>query len=107
LAIGFAQFILFEIVWGALINVLFIFGLDVNPIEDGFPDYNYILQTIPPSNATERILNLALETFVGGARVDPGPDVFYATPWLGVLVLALWCLLPLALGYVRFSTADL
>jgi len=34
-------------------------------------------------------------------------DAFYGTPWLGAVVLLFWLAVPAAIGYWRFSKADL
>ena len=33
-------------------------------------------------------------------------DAFYLEPWFGFVVLALWIVLPLVVGYLRFESAD-
>ena len=34
-------------------------------------------------------------------------EPFYSSPEIGILILLLWLLVPLALGYSRFSGSDL
>lgn len=109
LAIGFVQFILFEIVWGTIVDAFYIFWWEIVPVGSDFENYAlyWTLQTVQPSNATERVLKASLEAVEGGTYISVPPDTFWGTPWFGLVVLAVWAIVPLAVGYARFSTTDL
>jgi len=32
---------------------------------------------------------------------------FYSTPWVGLVALAMWVVVPILVGYYRFEAADL
>jgi ABC-type transport system involved in multi-copper enzyme maturation permease subunit len=34
-------------------------------------------------------------------------EAFFATPWLGIVALLLWTVVPVTFGYWRFRAADL
>jgi len=105
LAIGF--FLLFELIWSAVT-----FGIAY--VANGFalptttPDWMFVVNQIPPSSAYGTslfaVIPDAMET--GNAAFSQF-DAFYATPWFGVVVLAFWIVVPLALGVQRFKHADL
>jgi ABC-2 type transport system permease protein len=65
------------------------------------PDAVAFLASLPPSGAYERAVGGVLSGSLGGA----GP--FYLQQWFGVVLLALWALVPATVGYLRYRRADL
>lgn len=75
-----------------------------------YPDWVFLLNQIPPSSAFITGLNAVMPGEIGapsGANGAANIDAVYATPWVGIVMLAVWLVLPLAIGYWRFTNADL
>lgn len=109
LAVGF--FMLFEIVWDA-VPVAIVYVVEGFTLPSTFPDWVYVVTQVSPSAAYSSGLFAllpdvadALEGTSPEAEADGGP--FYQTPELGLLMLVLWLVVPLIVGYVRFERADL
>ena len=116
LALGF--FVVFELLWDVVpMAVLYVAEGFTLPAE--VPDWVFSLTQLSPSSAyfsTVVALLPDLAETVGadpagaGAGVEVTPaeaDPFYVTPEVGIVVLALWLLVPFAVGYYRFAAADL
>ncbi len=116
LAVGF--FVVFEFLWG-VVSLALLFVANGFSIPSGdIPAWYFVVNQIPPSSAfvtsLEAVIPGAGQAAIdnagsgGGLAASAGQfDAFFATPWLGVVVLALWAVVPIALGYRRFATADL
>lgn len=63
------------------------------------PDWIGFLSVAVPSGAYTN----AVSWFLGGSTAVP----FYLTGWASLAVLAVWLVVPLAVGYWRFAVADL
>jgi ABC-2 type transport system permease protein len=104
LTIGF--FVLFEFLWGIVsIGLVFVtngFSLPQNAA--AYPDWIFVVNQVPPSGAYTTLLNALVPGRSGSAA---GIDAFYGTPWIGAVVLLFWLIVPAAIGYWRFSKADL
>lgn len=57
-------------------------------------------------NAVGGFSDQLAQAFTGFAPGAPA-DAVYAEPWFGALVVLAWIVLPVALGYQRFTSADL
>jgi len=103
--IGF--FLVFEFLWGAVSYglVWLTNGFTLPPLSE-FPNWVFLVNQAPPSAAFTTGLTALVP---GGIPGVSGPDfeAFYATPWVGFVVLAFWLVVPLAIGYWQFSKADL
>lgn len=111
LAIGF--FLVFELLWDTVVIALvFVANGFVFPAGPGdLPEWTYPLVQLPPSNAFVTSLSAVIPD-APGAAAGPGPgagqvEAFFGTPWVAVVVLLFWVVVPLALGYRRFARADL
>lgn len=121
-ALGF--FVVFQFLWGILVNLLvFVVNGFSTPknfsIAFGYfqnlpsaPDWYRFLLQLSPSTAYSN----AIGTFLpdpasvapqANAAMQTGPEPFYLEGWFGFVVLALWLVVPLVLGYLRFKDADL
>jgi ABC-2 type transport system permease protein len=105
LAVGF--FLLFELIWdGVTFGLVYLTNGFALP--ETLPNWIYIVNQIPPSSAyTTAMMALIPDAIVMGDSAAQEIDAFYATEWLGVVMLAFWIVVPLAIGYRRFSRADL
>lgn len=64
------------------------------------PDWVTFLFQLPPSGAYQN----AIGGFLSGSNSS---EAFFLRNWFSLVVLALWALVPLAIGYVRYRQADL
>ncbi|QGN07317.1 hypothetical protein Hrd1104_08370 [Halorhabdus sp. CBA1104] len=105
LTIGF--FVVFEFMWGAVsYGVVWLTnGFALPPLSE-FPNWVFLVNQVPPSAAFTTGLTAFIPGDISGVA---GPDfeAFYATPWVGIVMLVFWLVVPLAIGYWRFSNADL
>lgn len=111
LTIGF--FFVFELLWSALsLGIVWISnGFALPESTAAYPDWMFVVNQIPPSSAFVTGLNAVIPGEVG-AVAEAGQsattiDAFYATPWVGIAMLAVWLVVPLAVGFWRFQQADL
>jgi ABC-2 type transport system permease protein len=64
------------------------------------PDWVAFLFQLPPSGAYQN----AIGGFLSGSGTA---DAVFLSNWFSLLVLALWALVPLGIGYVRYQRTDL
>ncbi|WP_458189116.1 ABC transporter permease subunit [Haladaptatus sp. NG-WS-4] len=68
------------------------------------PEWAIFLDRLSPVKAYQATTNALLES---GGTWMPSGDAFYYTGWFAVGVLVCWAVVPVALGYRRFSSVDL
>ena len=82
-------------------------GFSFEDIPAEAPEWVQVMEVLNPMTAflqsTEWLVNRVSESQEAAA----GADAFYLEPWFGFVVLALWIVLPLVVGYLRFESADL
>lgn len=109
LAIGFL--LVFEFLWDVVVLGLVFVANDFALPTSGFPDWIYPVSQVAPSNAFVTTLTAVIPdapaTTAGQGPAAGQVDAFFGTPWLGVVVLALWTVVPIVLGYWQFQQADL
>ncbi|APX97624.1 ABC transporter permease [Natronorubrum daqingense] len=100
--------VLFWIVWGSLAQGL-LFWREGSMMVDPMPEWFVSFVSIPPDSAYSSALSVVLGE--GGFAMA---DVYQtervpllAEPWFGFVLLALWALVPVAIGLWRFDRADL
>ena len=87
------------------LTVLVLHRFDVTVLEN-MPDWTLLFRLLKPSEAYYRVLRAAFDVPLAGRYVADGAP-FYVD-WLPALaLLAAWTAVPLAVGYRRFSAADL
>ena len=105
LAVGF--FLLFELIWDGVTFGL-VYLVNGFALPETMPNWLYVVNQIPPSSAyTTAMMALIPDAMVMGDSAAQEIDAFYATEWLGVVMLVFWIVVPLAIGYRRFKNADL
>lgn len=113
LAVGF--FVVFELVWDVIpLGIVYIVNGFSLPTE--FPDWVFLVIQVSPSDAyftsivallPEAAADVGAGVTGSGVEVEPvDAEPFYVTPEAGLVFLALWLVVPLALGYYRFTRAD-
>lgn len=114
LAVGF--FVLFELVWD-MVPLGVVYVLNGFSMPSTFPDWVFLVSQVSPATAYfTSVVALFPEAAAdvgaavgggGGMEVDPvAADPFYVTPEAGFVYLAIWFVVPLVLGYYRFTRAD-
>jgi len=79
---------------------------------DPLPDWYITFISLPPGaaygSATNVILGAdALSASVGTEEMMTEISSVATEPWFGFVILALWALIPLGLGLLRFNRTDL
>ncbi|MCU4743061.1 ABC transporter permease [Halobacteria archaeon AArc-m2/3/4] len=107
LALGF--FVVFELLWDfAPLAVVYVTNGFSLPQQ--MPDWVFLVSQLPPTSAYFSTLVAVLPDLASEAGAETGAggiDAVYATPEIGIVVLAFWLVVPLAVGYYRFTSADL
>ncbi|QSG06184.1 ABC transporter permease subunit [Halapricum desulfuricans] len=108
-AVGY--FVVFELLWGTIGQVVLLVR-DYNPLDP--PNWYFFYQNVPPGSAFNMVLGEVLsslaeaeQTVTEVAAIGQGYDAAYASPWVAAVILLLWLVVPAAIGYWRFSNADL
>lgn len=109
-AVGIVSLIgLFWLLWGFIGQLLLYLITGSIVPEPPVPDWYLLYTVIPPGGgyglATGAVLPTDGQFGVGMLAGDDVP--FFAEPWFGFVILAVWIVVPLALGYWRFSRVDL
>ena len=117
LALGF--FVVFELLWDAVaMGILYVLEGFTLPPPTEMPDWMFTLLQVSPSSAYFSSIVALLPDVADRVNADPaqagsGVEVgaaeaepLFASPEVGIAVLALWLLVPLVIGYVQFDRAD-
>ncbi|MFC7201028.1 ABC transporter permease subunit [Halospeciosus flavus] len=93
----------FQFAWGALVTVaeLAASGFSLAAALGSEPLWARLLKSVSPSAGYSRATN----ALVGGS--PQSADVVVLQDWFGAVVLCLWVVVPLAVGYWTFEHADL
>jgi len=112
-ALGF--FVVFELLWDVVpLGVLYV--AEGFSVPTQLPDWFMTLAMVSPATAYFSAMNALLpgmnnqEPNGTGVGVEVGADYgdpFYASAEMGLVFLAVWLVVPLAVGYYRFNQADL
>jgi ABC-2 type transport system permease protein len=112
MAYGIGAFVVLELLADLLPNVALFVSNGFSLAMDGpLPGWVAFLNVLTPTAAYTNALGWflgdgsAAELALGGTLGGPIP--FYLTGWASVVLLVAWLVVPLALGYRAFATADL
>jgi ABC-2 type transport system permease protein len=114
----FGLFIIFQFIWESLATgvIYALNGFSFEGIEEGdtLVDLFDVLAILNPTTAYEQGTTWAVRPILKelgqleGVEVELVTDApFYLQDWFGFIVMAVWILLPLAIGYYRFESTDL
>lgn len=98
-------YLLLASLWSGLVS----FGITVlHRFDPGvaMPDWGLLLQLAGPNESFSRLLRAGFDLNRAGQYVGEGTPI-YVDWWSALLLLALWVVVPLAIGFRRFRTADL
>lgn len=112
---AFGLFVLFYIGWDLLVTfVSMLLALDVLPESDRVLEVLLFLHSLDPSNAFGRVLAWSATVVepdrdAAQALLDfyDGSLPFYLEDWFGLVVLALWVIIPLVIAIYHFDRVDL
>ena len=119
LSLGF--FALFQFLWGFVVNLLVWIGNGFSSPENfsllaGYisfgenavpaPDWYRLVQSLSPRSAYESTLGAIFSQDLNfGLQAESLP--YYLQDWFGFVILAIWLVVPLVFGYLRFDRSDL
>ena len=110
-AIGsFSFFILFQFAWQGLIFLIryAINGFSFEDIPAETPDWVEVVTILNPQTGWTQADRWLVNRVADSQEAQQtSADAFYLEPWFGFVVLGLWIVLPLVVGYLRFESADL
>lgn len=107
---------LFQLLWGAIFFVLRLVVFDDLAPGEPLPAWVRGVRSASPPDAYRKAVIATLEALSDLSDAAPGPGDGFGAPadaplylqdWFGFVWLALWAVVPLVVGYLRFSDADL
>ncbi|MDY6765465.1 MAG: ABC transporter permease subunit, partial [Halobacteria archaeon] len=113
--LGFFIFFVFPGLWGwILFGVLFLATGNLPIPGQNYPTWYVFFQRLTPNGAYSPVSNAFMdlgefEQQVDLSRLLSGTDTvpFYLSEWVALIVLLIWIVVPVVLGYLRFKKADL
>ncbi|GKZ12419.1 ABC transporter permease [Haladaptatus sp. T7] len=109
MAAAVGVFVTFQILWDYVPMGIYYLVEGAIPGGGPLPAWYFLVLTLNPKNAYTSASGLFFpkaQATSFAARVIGDPP-FYLDAWFGLVVLALWFVLPAALGYLRFQRVDL
>ncbi|WP_327051244.1 ABC transporter permease [Halomicrococcus gelatinilyticus] len=100
-----AIYSLIMLLWDALLYGLQLVVYGPEPPAGGLPAWVQLVGLLNPSTAFMFAARAVIPEYYE-LTVYPESDAFYLQDWVGFVVLGLWAVVPLALGYWRFETTD-
>jgi len=93
--------------WSSLhsLTMLFLHRFNLSVLSD-LPDWSLLFRLLGPGEAFDRLLRAGFDLELAGRYVAEDAPL-YVDWWMALLILAAWCVVPLALGFRRFGAADL
>lgn len=100
-----------ELLWDVVAKTLVfvVSGFSLPPPAD-WPAWVYPIMLIPPTRAFTATLKAAIpgSSFAPGGMPEASTfDAVFVSPWMGLVVLVLWLVVPVAIGFRVFQRADL
>ena len=111
MALAVGAFFLFQVIWNIIpLGAYYLVEGALPGAAGQMPAWYYLVQVLNPNNAYTQAADLV---FSGAGPIVPaqalaGSSVpFYVQNWFGLVVLAVWLVVPVALGYWRFQRVDI
>ena len=110
---SFGLFVVFQFLWGILgRGIVYVAnGFSYEGIQQGDSLYQLyqFIQILSPTTAYQQGTNWTIRLIADDQSLDQAVSElpFYVQDWFGFVVLVLWIVVPLAIGYLRFESADL
>ncbi|MFC4406793.1 ABC transporter permease subunit [Haloarchaeobius iranensis] len=109
-ALAFGTFVVVELLWGAVATaaVYVANGFALPATITQYPTWYFGIVSLSPSAAYQSALATVLDgASTTGEVIGGTAEAVYLEPWFGFVWLALWLVVPLAVGAFRFNRADL
>lgn len=108
---AFGLFALFQFIWGIL-GFLLMFVITGSPIpHPPVPDWYLLFSRLNPQSAYQSAATAVLSgtgSTTGALAGNSSGDLpFFLKGWFGFVILAIWFVIPLGMGYLRFRSTDL
>lgn len=97
---------LFLLGWDIMLLLLQLATVGSEVPEAGLPNWFPLVGLLNPSTAFMHAARAVIPEY-HEITIYPETDAFYLQDWVGFVVLALWCLIPLIFGLYRFTNVDL
>lgn len=97
---------LFLLGWDVMLLLLQLATVGSEVPEAGLPNWFPFIGLLNPSTAFMHAARAVIPEY-HEITIYPETNAFYLQDWVGFVVLALWCVIPLSLGYHRFNNIDL
>ncbi|MFC7081240.1 ABC transporter permease [Halorussus caseinilyticus] len=111
MALAIGAFFLFQVLWDFVpLGVYYLVEGTLPGPGTLLPSWFYLVQVLNPRNAYTQASDIV---FSGAGPIVPaealaGSSVpFYVQNWFGLVILVVWLVVPVALGYWRFERADI
>ncbi|NHN57687.1 ABC transporter permease subunit [Halorussus rarus] len=111
MALAVGAFFLFQVLWNVVpLGVYYLVEGALPGATSRLPAWYYLVQVLNPNNAYSQAADLV---FSGAGSIVPaealaGSSVpFYVQNWFGLVILVVWLVVPVALGYWRFQRVDI
>ncbi|ADJ13996.1 copper ABC transporter permease [Halalkalicoccus jeotgali B3] len=105
-AIAIGLYMLFLLFWDVFLVLLQFASVGQELPESGLPEWIQFVGLLNPATASGYAARALVPEF-HALTLFPESDAFYLQNWVGLVVLALWVVIPLAVGYARFERMDL
>lgn len=106
LAIMVGLYGLFLLFWNVFLLALQLLTVGSEVPESGLPNWIEFVGLLNPGNAFGYAARAIIPEF-GDITRYPEPDAVFLQNWLGVVVLVVWLVVPVTVGYLRFRRIDL
>jgi ABC-2 type transport system permease protein len=107
---AFGLFVVFQFLWDILAQgVIYVLnGFSFEGLQQGdmLIEFSQVLQILSPTTAYQQGTLWTVRRLAENQEAQTA-EAFYLEPWFGFITMALWIILPLAVGYVRFERSDL
>jgi ABC-2 type transport system permease protein len=107
---SFGIFVVFQFLWSVLVQgvVYALNGFSFEGLQQGSTlfDVAQVLQILNPATAYQQGTRWTVRLLAENQEVQSA-SAFYLEPWFGFVIMAIWIILPLAVGYYRFEASDL
>ncbi|GKZ12789.1 ABC transporter permease [Haladaptatus sp. T7] len=97
---------LFMLGWDAFLLLLQLVTIGPTVPESGLPDWIQFVGILNPSTSFMYATRAVIPQYYA-ITIFPESNAFYLQDWVGFVVLALWVVVTLGIGYVRFEKADI
>lgn len=108
-AVGaFGLLVFFWFVWGTLVMGM-LYLVEGSIVMEEYPGWFVSVLSVSPDAAYSSAIGAVYgeSEFTMATAYDVEDTPLFAVPWFGFVVLAIWALVPLAIGLWRFDRADL